>query len=303
MFIRAFVTGLIGFCIALSAHAQPSTIYGSAYAGSGAAATLYTLNSTTGAGTVVGPIGFAQVGALAFAANGTLYGVGYDTTANDSVLITINTTTGAGTLVGLLGTGSFTQDIAFRPSDGVLFAYVEGDIYTINTATGVATLVGSTGSFPDGNAIAFSGSTLYLANDGGSGTDGTLQTINQATGAVTDVVPFTYGAGFTTGFIRAAGMKFDPATSTLYAAIVSGSGPANTRYLGTINTTTGAVTDIGTSVAGLDAIAITGAAAPPPPAAVTAVPTLSEWGLLATILMVALATVSLRSRRDRNRGR
>ena len=287
-------------CVSLVAgvNAQTSTIYGSAYSGPGGAATLYTLDSSTGAATAVGPIGFAQVGALAFAPNGTLYGVGYDTTNDESILIAIDPSTGAGTLVGSLGLSDYTQDIAFRPSDGKLFAYIEGSIYTIDVATGAATLVGDTGGFPDGNGIAFQGSTLYLANSGGSGADGTLQQINQATGVVSDIVPFAYGSGFTTANNpRAAGMKFDPATGTLFAAIVEGSGPANTRILATINISTGAVTDIGTSVAGLDAIAISGAVLPPPVAVPVQVPTLSQWGLIATIALLLLATAAVRRRR------
>jgi hypothetical protein len=277
-----------------------STIYGSAFSGSSGASTLYTIDATTGAATVVGPIGVARVGALAFGPNGKLYGVGFDTTANDSVLITINPATGAGTVVGLLGADDATQDIAFRPGDGKLFAYVGGSIYTIDTATGVGTLVGDTGDFPDGNAIVFAGGTLYLANSGGGGANGTLQTINQATGAVTDAVAFTYGAGFTpANNPRAAGMKFDAATGILYAVIVEGSGPSNTRFLATINTATGAVTDIGTSVAGLDALAIAAAATPPSPVAPVAVPALSEWALITMALMLALVTLARRARRRR----
>jgi hypothetical protein len=299
MLARMIVATMLWLWMAVPVQAQStSTIYGSAFSGSSGASTLYTIDATTGAATAVGPIGVARVGALAFAPSGTLYGVGFDTTADDSVLITIDPATGAGTVVGLLGADDATQDIAFRPGDGKLFAYVGGSIYTINTATGVGTLVGDTGDFPDGNAIVFRGSTLYLANSGGSGTDGTLQTINQATGAVTDVVAFTYGAGFTpANNPRAAGMKFDAATGILYAAIVEGSGPSNTRFLATIDTATGAVTDIGTSVAGLDALAI--AAAATPPAAPVAVPALSEWALIAMALVLALVTFSRRARRRR----
>jgi hypothetical protein len=77
-----------------------------------------------GAATPVGPIGFDNVGALDFAPNGTLFGVGYN--GSDSILITINPATGAGTLIGSLGETQFTQDIAFRPSDGTLFAVCSG---------------------------------------------------------------------------------------------------------------------------------------------------------------------------------
>lgn len=290
MIARIVASVLLSAWLAVTAYAQTSTIYGSAFAGSGGAATLYTIDPATGVATAVGPIGFAQVGALAFALDGsTLYGVGFDSGSGESILITIDTATGAGTLVGSLGVTDFAQDIAFRPADGTLFAYVEGSIYTINVGTGAATLVGDTGDFPDGNAIAFQGSTLLLSNSGGGGANGTLQSINQSTGAVSDVVDLTYASGFSTDNPRAAGMKFDPATGTLFAAIITGSGGTSTRYLGTINTTTGAVTDVGTSVAGLDAIAIAGIA---PPAAPTGVPTLSEWAMMVMIVLIAAVTFS-----------
>ena len=231
------------------------TIYGSAYVGSSGAASLYTINSLTGAATLVGPIGFTTVGALAFSPSGTLYGSGTSTTVDGPVLIMINTATGAGTLVGATGTSGNFQDIAFR-SDGTLFGYDGGTIYRFNTTTGAATMVGSTGfGFPDGNALAFSsGSILYTANQTN------LQSINQATGVATTVVALNYSGAFGTGESRAAGMKFG-SDGTLWAAIVTGGaeGGGNARSLGIINLATGAVTDVGASVAGLDGLAVTGA--------------------------------------------
>jgi hypothetical protein len=135
--------------------------------------------------------------------------------------------------------------------------YVAGDIYTVNTSTGAATFVGSTGQFPHGNGLAFSGTTLYLANDGGGG-QGTLWTINQSTGAETPLVSLTYDAAFVGSDPRVNGMKFDPATGTLWASVVTGggeSGPA-LNYVGTINITTGAVSFVGSTVTGLDAVAL-----------------------------------------------
>jgi hypothetical protein len=212
-----------------------------------------------GAATTVGPIGFNQVGALDFSPDGTLFGVGFN--GSDSILITINPATGAGTLIGSLGETQFTEDIAFRPSDGTLFAYIAGDIYTVNTSTGAATFVGATGGFPDGNGLAFSGTTLYLANDGGGG-QGTLWTINQSTGAETALVSLTYDPAFVGSDPRVNGMKFDPATGTLWASVVTGGGKSGTaaNYVGTINITTGAVSFVGTTVSGLDAVALKGSA-------------------------------------------
>jgi len=220
-----------------------------------------------GAATPIGPIGFNGVGALDFAPNGTLFGVGFDSGANQPVLITVNPATGVGTEIGDLGavaTAVHIADIAFRPSDGTLFA-TDGfaKVYTINTSTGAATFLGTCCGFDHGDALAFSGTTLYYAANNG-GPTAQLFTVNQSTGAGTPVITLTFGAGFVGSDPRPNGMKFDPATGTLFASIVTGS-PGTAHYLGTINITTGAVTDLGTTVAGLDAIAIGPAQTGPPP--------------------------------------
>ncbi|MFZ3321820.1 MAG: hypothetical protein WA190_05560 [Usitatibacter sp.] len=261
----------VGLFFSLTANAAV-TIYGSAYVGGGGASTLYSINPSTGAATVIGPIGFPQVGAMDLSPSGVLFGM------SPGTLITINRTTGVGTAVGPTGLGSF-QDLAFR-SDGTLFGYSQGDIYTINTTTGAATLIGNTGGFPDGNAIAFNGPTLYLGNTNG-GAQGSLQSVNTTTAAVTVVAPFSYGAGFTpANQDRPGGMKFDRTTGTLYAAVIEGSThPATGRFLGIIDPTTGAVTDVGPTIAGLDAIALLSSP-------VGGVPTLSDELLL---VLAALA--------------
>ena len=125
------------------ALAQP-TIYGSAFSGSSGAASFYRLDPATGTATLIGPIGYARVGAMDFAPNGTLYAIAQVGSVSEGGLtvdlITINTATGAGTLVGNTGiSANVFQDIAFRPSDGKLFAYNSGDLYTINPSTGLAT--------------------------------------------------------------------------------------------------------------------------------------------------------------------
>jgi hypothetical protein len=259
MRLRPWIFYLLVIVIAVSclpAHAQ-SILYGSAYAGPLGPATLYQLSMINGTATPVGPIGFDNVGALDFAPDGALFGVGYN--GSDSVLITINPATGAGTLIGPLGVGEKTEDIAFRPSDGTLFASILGNTYTVNTSTGAATLVGSTPGFVDGYGLAFSGTTLYMADDDtGGGPQGALWTINQSTGAETKLVSLTYDAAFVGIKPRVNGMKFDPATGTLWASVVTGFGKrgTNLNYLGTINITTGFVSFVGSTVSGLDAVAV-----------------------------------------------
>src|SRR5437868_498601 len=78
VFLLAFIGG---------ASAQ-TTLYGSAFVGAAGPATLFTIDTATGAATAVGPIGFNRVGALAVSPQGILYGIGFNGT--DSILIRIS---------------------------------------------------------------------------------------------------------------------------------------------------------------------------------------------------------------------
>jgi hypothetical protein len=278
----------LAFLGASGAAAQ--TIFGAAYNGPNAPATLYTISPVNGAATVVGPIGAANVSSIAFAPDGvTLYGVGM--VGGNFTLLRINPSIGAGTPIGPTNLAGPCQDMAFR-SDGKLFCYSGGSIFTLSTSTGASTFVGDTGDFPLGNALAFSsGNILYTANEVG------LDSVNQSTGAITLVVHLTYSPAFG-GTPRASAMKFHP-NGTLYASVISGfigpadisiqSGPAS---LGIINISTGAVTRVGPTVAGLDALAISTQTIVPNP---SSVPAPSSWLLVVTGL--ALVVVYFAGRR------
>ncbi len=267
--------------------ASAQTIFGAAYNGPNAPASLYTISPANGAATLVGPIGAATVSSIAFAPDGvTLYGVGI--VGGQFTLLRINTNTGAGTPIGLTHLVGPCQDMAFR-SDGKLFCYSLGSIFTLNTSTGASTLVGNTGGFPDGDALAFSsGSILYTANQN------VLDSVNQSTGAVTLVVPLNYSSAFGAGESRPSAMKFHP-NGTLYAAVVTGvnqtadiSIESGSGSLGIINISTGAVTRVGPTVTGLDALAISGSN-------LSSVPAPSSWLLVVTGF--ALVVVYLAGRR------
>jgi hypothetical protein len=258
------------------------TIFGAAYNGQGAPATLYRISPVNGAATFIGSIGAATVSGMAFGLDGvSLYGVGL--TGAGFALLRINTSTGAGTAIGLTTLSAPCQDIAFR-FDGRLFCYSLGEIYTLSTTTGAATLVGSTGNFLDGNALAFSsGNILYSANQV------ELDSINQSTGAVTLVVPLNYSPAFGVGESRASAMKFH-LNGTLYASVITGFPPAASASLGIINISTGAVTRVGPTTFGMDALAISAQTITPSP-----VPVPSSWLLVA----IGLALVVLYKTRKR----
>ena len=142
-----------------------------ALVGIGFGGSVYSINETTGAGTLLGSSGFGDMNSMARNSAGILY------SATHSSLITINPVTGAGTLASTLsGFGAEGIDIrglAFS-STGVLYAVNDGGslandlLYTINASTGAMTLVG-TMAFVGVLSLTFSsGGTLYGFDGGGA---------------------------------------------------------------------------------------------------------------------------------------
>ena len=137
------------------------------------------------------------------------------------------------------------SDISFR-SDGTLYAYAEpcDKLGVIDTSTGAFTLLGDTGQSDQGNGIAFSpGDVLFHAGFANVGT------LDQTTGVLTPGAGLTFPIPGTCGRVNA--LDFQPGSGTLFALMNCGS----SRRLGTLDTTTGVITDIGESVFQLDAIA------------------------------------------------
>lgn len=101
---------------------------------------LYTVNVSTGVGTLVGSTGSGRIlQDLAFAPNGTLYA--WDIFQG---LFTVNTATGAATDVNPSeGATANIQSLAFSP-DGTLYGAQYG-LFTIDTATGVPSSISTSG--------------------------------------------------------------------------------------------------------------------------------------------------------------
>ncbi len=166
----------IGACHPLSGQVwsgATGTADGILYASStdGATSYLYTINTTTGAATMVGQITNAPaIIDIAINANGIMYGldVGID------ALVRINKSTGAGTVIGPIGfDANYPQGMDFEEESGVLYlaAYNDdsnqGELRIANTSTGNTTLVGA---FPEGaetDALAFTPQPVQrLSNPG-----------------------------------------------------------------------------------------------------------------------------------------
>ena len=102
---------------------------------------LYSVNSSTGATTLIGPTGLPSGGLSGMSGGGPALYLAL-ATENDSLLYLVNTTTGAATEIG--NTGVSIAALGF--ADGTLYAAdTSGNIYTVNTSTGAVTLISNCG--------------------------------------------------------------------------------------------------------------------------------------------------------------
>jgi hypothetical protein len=232
------------------AGAAPRQLLYAADGAGGNPSNLYILDPSSGAVVrTVGPIGFGVTGLAVHPVSGTLYGTtGRSSQTSPGFLIRIDKTTGAGTVVGDLRADDETApDITFTP-DGTLYGWLEpgsDDLVTINPVTGAATVVGNSGLDTFGGGIAASAAgVLFLAGDGDGGR---LHVIDRGTGAPREVAVLSG-----TGDLPIAAMAFDAADTLFGVRHDFGVGPSE---LITINQVTGAITVVGLSLRGLDAIA------------------------------------------------
>jgi hypothetical protein len=199
--------------------------------------TLITIDTTTGAGTAIGPItGFPCVTGLAFAPDGTLYGVSDPAFGGTGDLIRIDPITGSATAVGPVGFPE-VDDLAIAP-DGTIFAAVNpvaaspaGPVLaTIDPNTGAGTVIGPIGFCVEGLSFAPDGTLFGAADIFGCASAQTLITINTTTGVGTIIGPI--------GFPDVEGISFTSGGTLFGADLGSGT-------LITINPATGAGTAIG----------------------------------------------------------
>jgi len=138
--------------------------------------------------------------------------------------------TGAFTLIGNMGSGGFS---GLAVANGILYTEQNGLLYSVNTSNANLTLIGGL----TGNNFATFGSTttgLYGLAGTGSQNVVTLFSINPQTGAVTAIGPVgVIGNG--QGYYA----RLSVGSSALYME--------NNSNLYTVNTTTGAATQVGTT--------------------------------------------------------
>jgi PEP-CTERM motif len=222
--------------------------------------TLYSIDPSTGAATGIGLLidGTGHPYAVTGLAFDNVTGILYGSTSNRSPtgsnsLVAINPSTGAVTFIGSFATSGTMADLTFDVTTTTLYGTgsLDGNLYSINPATGVATAVGSAG-FPATSTIVGAG---VAANSAGQifgapqGASGPLVQYNKTNGSATTVATLS-GAPFSSGAIAA--MAFNSG-GTLYGVNIDNGGTRATDLV-TIDSVTGAVTNIGASANLLDAI-------------------------------------------------
>jgi hypothetical protein len=167
--------------------------------------TLYSINASTAAVSLIGAHGIPSGNALVFGSNGTLYGAG----ATSTSLFTLNPATGAGSAVGNMGFAS-GGDLAFNGGNFYL-ASSSNQLVRVNPTTGAGTLVGNFG-VPNVFGLATGDNGVLY---GVAGT--TVYTINTVTGAASNPVPYggALGQAFGESFFLEANPTAVPEPGTL----------------------------------------------------------------------------------------
>jgi len=165
---------------------------------------LVEIDPLTAAATLIGLIGGNEVADqcgratdLTYDPTGsTLFAWGgrcLDTTPNSDQLLTVDLATGLGTEVGETGFFAEGNGLAREPSTGTLFAATGSDLATLDSATGAGTVVPGSAPLPQTvSGLDFDPDSGVLY---GAEIDGTLVTIDTATGAVSVVGQAMAGGG------------------------------------------------------------------------------------------------------------
>jgi uncharacterized protein (TIGR03437 family) len=217
---------------------------GTFYIGNGAAG-IGTINATTGQVTSGSPISGGPGSAISLAPDplpaGTppvmltanAYMLGTQALGDENPFGVVDLNSGAFTLIGNMGSGGYD---GLAVANGVLYTEQNGLLYSVDTANANLTLIGGVTGTP--NLASFGSTTtgLYGLTGLGSSEVATLLSINPQTGAMTAIGPI--------------GAAVIPNGQTYYQRLSVGAGTLymeSSSNLYTIDTTTGAATQVGTT--------------------------------------------------------
>lgn len=237
----ATIVATVGMCagFAGAAPAPSSVLYGVASFAPFSNQSLYLIDPATGAATLVGNTGVANISGIAWnAAEGRMYAL-----STDASVYTLNLFTGAATFVSDSPNTLPEGDLAVLGSS--LLAVDGGNLVSINPGSGVVSPVGPLGAaVNDVSGLAFNAAgTLFGLSKNGTFED-TIVTINPATGLATTLG----GVGFDSPSGVGA-LAYDPDTDVLFMT--------DSQRLLSVDQTTGAATVIGShGLGGFSGLAI-----------------------------------------------
>ncbi len=149
---------------------------------------LYSVNLTTGAATLIGSTGVgAEVTGLTYdSANHTLYAA---QDVSNAPLLSLNIATGAATAVGTGITNGEVQNLAYDSTNGVLYGWSDcgncSVLYSVDTTTGVGTVLSNTGLSSNDSGLVYDPVTDLMWD---LDVAGQFSTINPTTFAQTVIV-------------------------------------------------------------------------------------------------------------------
>ena len=172
---------------------------------------LISIDSSTGAGTVVGSFGTYWTFAAAFTPDGTLWTIVYAYDPNSAQLATVDLGTGAATLVGSpVWTGDVLVVLEADAAGNLYGLNWSGNLYALDQGTGQATYIGFTGLY-GAMDLAFDNNGTLWAEDG----SGNLWTVDPGTGIGTYRTSI-YGLN-----AYPMGLMVDPADNSMYVTTYS----------------------------------------------------------------------------------
>jgi|GEM_PF-2294641 len=246
-----YTVSLDGAAPAATADVASDSLYGVSlngyYNGIPGSSSLYVIDEVTGAGTLIGDIGYA-VNSIAFdPTTGLMYGSTTSWSGTFNGLLQIDPSTGAARVIGAFGDSFWSiLGLSFN-SSGELFGWHDPDAddpVIIDKATGAATTIGEAGISTGGQVLAFDNSDALTLVQSSSQYD-----INLITGAAA----FTKGLGFDPG---SGGADIHNTTGDLWAP--ASNGRTQDSFIRVTDLAANTYTDIDTDVEYLNALAFGG---------------------------------------------